>query len=251
MTQLWQCTRKLKLLAGEWAAFFVINRYNQQGADWGEFAPNLSDRVMFESYQMNESSHVVFGEAYQFLEKAHVIKREARNFVANCQYSEITFTINSNLDNVDSTLDYSFFNLAGNWLSYFGNSEKSFVIIEEKCKPLFDKLKDEGFCRQLDNRYYWTSKIRPMLELYGQWPSSNSSSPTIEERLMASFSSSLKDRLYHLASTNQKVMACKVLKDEIGVGVSVSKPFLENYMFPKIWGQTKEEKPIIWRWFGP
>jgi len=251
MTQIWQCSRELKVLAGEWVTFFAINRYNQQGADWGEFPPNLSDSVMFESYQMNDSSHVVFGDAYQFLERVGVIKRQSRNFIANCNYSEISRTISSNLDNAGFTLDYSFFNLPGNWLGYFGKSERNFVTIEEKCKPLFDRLNSEGFCRQLDNRYYWTPKIRPMLELYGQWASSNDSTHSIEEKLMASLSSSLKDRLYHLASANQKVMACKVLKDQMGVGVSLSKPFLENYMFPKIWGKSEDEKSIVWEWFGP
>ena len=255
MTQAPEFSTELKTLAGEWLAYCAISTYfrdifHEDMYDFSVFAPNLSIAEKFAKCPIYIAYHAPFNDAYLFLLEMGIIRRQDKNYVANCLYSEITEKIKSNIHKSNYSIPHSFVLMAGYHSQYFRENEREHIYIEDRCHPLFNTLRDEGFCRQNDERYYWTPKLRPYLEHRNIW--ANQGSISEEEKLFNSLSDDIKAKLHLCAEAKDLISACAVLTRLSGARLGVAKSLLENQMYPKIWGKSKDEKKdVTFRWYGP
>ena len=231
---------EIEILLGEHLAYSAINHYYH--FTHPEFFPDFKDGDMT---QKEMFENVFFEREYDanLTNSAYLFDQVGISFsgkMGSCKYEQIRQIICQNIKN-----------LKGSFLVHFGaactKSEKDYFTIEQGCKPLFEQFVTEGYCTYLNNRFYWTVKIRPILEVLGFWESKKS--PTKNERILASLSPGLIKQLNYYAATDQLIMAIKTLRESKQLGLSASKFFLEEFMFPETWGKKRE--PILVTWHGP
>jgi len=251
-----QFSTELKILSGEWLIYCAIKRYfedmfeDEDMYSFSQFPQIMPIEQKFELCPIHVAWHALFGDAYLLMLQAGILRSEKRALFADCKYSEIPEKIRANIGQVTYSIPYAFTLIAGSHNFYFRENERQYIFIEERCEPLFKTLQKEGFCKQKDDRYYWTSELRSYLEHHGIWRKPNAISE--EEKLLDSLTEAIKEEIATCAKAKDIVSACYVLTELAGARLDVAKSLLENYMYPKIWGKPpKPDFDIVFRWFGP
>lgn len=250
-----QFSTELKVLAGEWLTYCAISRYfrdlfEEEMYDFSEFSLDLSLEEKFEKCPIYVNYDALFGDAYLFLQEMGITRARSSGIdVAECRYSKIPEKIRANIHKSDYSVSYAFILIAGYHSVYLREKESDYFFIEEKCIPLFKALQQEGFCRQNDDRHYWTSKLRPYLEYKNIWKKVEIISE--EEKLLSTLSDDIKAKLDLCAEAKDLISACAVLTSLTNTRLGVAKKLLENHMYPKIWGKSEEKQNNIFKWYGP
>ena len=234
-------SNELEALIGEWVAYASIKHYYQY--TYREFFPNFKDGDMTQK-EMFENVHFEREHDSMLTNSAYLFDQVGISFSgpygAPCKYECIKITIQQNIKN-----------LQGSFIDFFGaaqtKSEQDYFKIELGCKPLFEQFTAEGYSTYLNDRFFWTAKIRPTFEIFGFWESKKL--PTRDEKILASLSPHLIKQLNRLAATDQLIMAVKTLRDSKGLDLRTAKLFLEDFMFPEKWG--KNHQPKLVSWYGP
>lgn len=234
-------TLELKILLAEWAVYTGLNRYNSEMSWNGEIPKNLSDAEMFESCPLYHVASRIYNDISWFLGRVNIVNSGPIEDRAICKYVEIPDQIKNNI----TRLDHIPFIPIAEYVGYFGKSERDAFFTEEACKPILNRLVNEGYCEQNGQEYNWTNKMRPYLEACNVWKSPEDQLEY--EKSQDSFESDLIARINNFVRGNAiaKAEADKVFGSH---GIEFR---LENYMTHESVEEPEPEPPIVFKWFGP
>jgi len=186
-------------------------------------------------------------------------------YEANCRFSEIRQTASRNFQGlrgfrskkyptkeVDKSYIFMIFSayIADHLAGLFTRSESEGFLVEPFWDDMFACFIHQGLVLKVERFHFWTKKARSILEKSGVWTTEIANDVlSKDEKLMRRLSPSVKDKLYSLAARNQKILAVSVMKEATNESPGVCKSFLENFMFPTIWGSQKTTLPdfIVWK----
>ncbi len=244
---------ELQVLMGEWLTYYVVNQYNlATSGDEGEVA----DSTFFENCVFSTARGGPFSDAHYFLDEVGVVQWEncPHTCTSACTYKTVRTTIHDNIYKIKYPV-FSYFISMAEWNDCLTNCEREYFKIAVKCQPLFDAFIRENYVQNLDNRYYWTSKIRPLIERYSSYWNAPDFGPVDQQ--IKNLNQTYKDKLYELAVLGDRISALQLLGTlpnfsnhaYVPKEGEIKPQKLLERMFPQVWGKPIETK--VWKWFGP
>lgn len=247
----------LRALMAEWMTFFSINRFYEVHGDDYSGVRHPSAEAHFNNSFFIEGPSGPFDYHCAVITELGVVKPSLENnrqYFSECKYREIWGTIFTNINTKRHSAVSHFFQASTDWAgSPMTPSESISFTIDDGCKTLFKQFEKEGFVRSANANYFWTEKMRPILEHTKYWKT--------KEQIRAEQNHAWQEKIRPIFSTLdiQCLEECALRGDIISavafirtksfngtpIDLSTAKRLAE-YMFPSVWRVPVEEFHWVW-----
>lgn len=233
----------IEILMGEWLTYKAMDLYRRgpYSCEPGNDYNKISNTVLFETIDFSLGACWFMSFVYPlFLDlKILIPTKSPHHYKAGCSFKNVKLTITKNLNDLRcSALHYVLSEEDIPW-----DAGVSFQV-EKGCDPLMNAFVREGYAIKRGRLYVWEAKFEGLFDR-----DSRSASGDLLEKYKSidqSIDPETRKILETLASENQLIHATHVLTKAKFVKLGSAKPFLEDYLFPEVWGKPKPDHILKW-----
>lgn len=231
---------KLQALMAEW---IVYSAYREQTSYYNHINDEeISEIEFFENKAFNSD---IYYETFSKLCDLKII--DVKSSKPMCKYEAVRETVFQKLHEIEnSVIDY-FLEMAS---ALIVNSEKISFEVAPNCLPLFEAFEAEGYVRLEGNKYYWTSKIRSLMERKGYWRQKNYISPEAQfaKKIPKKYRNALNECAARQDIISGKIILRRLPEVQSSNGVKESHKLdpmlIMKSLYPHVW--PNEKKLVVW-----
>jgi len=233
----------IEILMAEWLTYKAMDLYRRgpYSCVLGNDLKTISNALLFETTDFSLSACWFMSSVYPlFLDlKILIPMKSPQHYKAGCSFKNVKLTITKNLKALRfSSLHYILSEEDIPW-----DAGVAFQV-EKGCEPLMNAFVKEGYAIKRGRLYVWEAKFEGLFDR-----ASTSVSADLLKKYKAidqSIDTETREMLETLASENQLIHATHVLTKTKNLKLGSAKSFLEDYLFPEIWGKLKPEHILKW-----